>query len=397
MSLLDSVAPRLSAVPFGRVAPRVQESGRPDMTPLSVFLDDGVVPRSSREDNHNRLGEDLSKYLAVEPGDIVFNKLRTWQGGLGVSAHQGIVSPAYFVCRPVAGYVPRFLHYLLRSTPYRQELARISKWMPPSQFDIGWEQLRLLPVLAPCLDEQRAIADYLDAETARIDAIIDRRRRMLDLLTARYRRIISDHTAIGRPVQVRRVVSLCTSGPRGWSEMVAASGSTFIRSANLTRDGIELRTDNLVKVDVPHTAESLRSCTAEDDVLVGITGANAGWAGLVRPAHAGGYVSQHVAMLRPRDVIPKWLAYSIFSHRSQEQLLGSQYGGTKTQLGLADLNNLEISLPERLEQSRLVEDIELAGRQTATAKEVLARQIALLTERRQALITAAVTGELSLG
>ena len=136
MSILASVSwpTAWSRLPFGRLVDRSRESGMPDLEPLSVFLDEGVVPRVSREDNYNRLGADLSSYLVVRQGDVVFNKLRTWQGGIGVSAHQGIVSPAYFVCRPRSGVIPRFLHYVLRSDVYLQELTRISKWMPPAQF-----------------------------------------------------------------------------------------------------------------------------------------------------------------------------------------------------------------------------------------------------------------------
>lgn len=169
-------------VPLGRLVVRTKISGFPELDPLSVFLDEGVVPRSSRDDNHNRLGEDLGKYLLVEPGDVVFNKLRTWQGGLGVSSHTGIVSPAYFVCKPTQGVDPRFLHYLLRSSAYLQELTRISKWMPPSQFDISWEHLRSLPILLPNVDEQCRIVDYLNIETALIDALILKKRRQTELL-----------------------------------------------------------------------------------------------------------------------------------------------------------------------------------------------------------------------
>ena len=179
------------SVPFGRVAPRVQNSGKPDLEPLSVFLGAGVVPRSSREDNHNQLGEDLGKYLVVEPGDIVFNKLRTWQGGLGASRFHGIVSPAYFVCRPTSDYSPTFLQYLLLSSTYLQELTRISKWQPPSQFDISWEQLKLLPIVAPELSIQKEIAKYLDRETARIDALIEMQIRQTDLLRERRQALIS--------------------------------------------------------------------------------------------------------------------------------------------------------------------------------------------------------------
>ncbi len=59
----------------------------------------------------------MSSYLVVRPGDIVFNKLRTWQGGLGVSRYTGVVSPAYFVCRPQESVDPRYYHYLLAVEP----------------------------------------------------------------------------------------------------------------------------------------------------------------------------------------------------------------------------------------------------------------------------------------
>jgi type I restriction enzyme, S subunit len=80
-------------IPLRRAAKRSKEHDAPGLPPLSVFLDVGVVPRSERADNFNVLGEDLAKYLVVRPGDIVFNKLRTWQGGLGVSRYTGIVVP----------------------------------------------------------------------------------------------------------------------------------------------------------------------------------------------------------------------------------------------------------------------------------------------------------------
>ena len=187
MSVLDAVVlpPGWRLIPFGRLVERSREADRPDLPPLSVFLDEGVVLRTTREDNYNRLGSDMAKYLVVRPGDVVFNKLRTWQGGLGVSRYEGLVSPAYFVCRPSTLVEPRFLHYLLRSAPYSAELTRVSKFMPPSQFDILWDDLRVVPILTPELEIQQKIADYLDAETARIDAIISKKHRTLLLLDER--------------------------------------------------------------------------------------------------------------------------------------------------------------------------------------------------------------------
>jgi type I restriction enzyme S subunit len=110
----------------------------------------------------------------------------------------------------------------------------------------------------------------------------------------------------------------------------------------------------------------------------------------------GGFVSQHVAILRPQSVEPQWVAYSLYASRAQDQLFGGQYGGTKQQLGLDDLAELRISRPDRDEQHRRIHamtQVRLAGERLASCLE---NQIALLTEHRQALITAAVTGELNI-
>lgn len=64
---------------------------------LSVYRDYGVIPKDSRDDNHNVTSDDTSKYKYVKPGYLVINKMKAWQGSMGISKYQGIVSPAYFV------------------------------------------------------------------------------------------------------------------------------------------------------------------------------------------------------------------------------------------------------------------------------------------------------------
>lgn len=385
--------------PLWAAARRSKEAGQPTAQPLSVFLDAGVVPRDSRGDNHNQLGEDLARYLVVSPGDIVFNKLRTWQGGLGVSNYYGIVSPAYFVCRPDSDCEPRYLHYLLRSSPYLRELTRISKWMPPSQFDTPWETLRRLPIVAPPLEEQRRIADFLDAETSRIRALESSIQRQLELLRDRRSRVLDsswESTEHGM-VRLGYVSALVTSGSRGWGGYVGESGKPFFRSANLRPDSLEPRIDNLVLVSVSDdvNSEGLRARIELEDVLVGITGANAGWVAVSNEAVAGGYVSQHVGLIRPirSRVDAQWLASVIASPGIQSVLLGSQYGGTKTQLSLPDLRGIRIpNVPiadQRAIAARVTDQVSDIDR----IRIVRGRQIELLRERGRSLITAAVTGQ----
>lgn len=80
----------------------------------------------------------------------------------------------------------------------------------------------------------------------------------------------------------------------------------------------------------------------------------------------------------------------------QDQLIGSQYGGTKQQLGLEDLADLRICLPGLGRQRSIVASLELEKSANRCTLANLSRQVALLRERREALITAAVTGELEI-
>lgn len=180
-SVLDEIQTRFGwqEVPLRAVGVKVSEAGFPNLESLSVFLDSGVVPRSSREDNHNQLGESLDKYQRVLPNDLVFNKLRTWQGGFGISKYEGIVSPAYIIVRLNTEMIhPRFLGYLLKSNPYLAELTRLSKWMPPTQFDISWESLRDLQLRIPPIEVQRKIADYLDEQCHVLDRVHDQHEKV---------------------------------------------------------------------------------------------------------------------------------------------------------------------------------------------------------------------------
>ena len=71
------------------------EKGQPDLRVLSVYREYGVIPKDSRDDNHNATSLDTSGYKVVNEGDLVVNKMKAWQGSMGVSEHNGIVSPAY--------------------------------------------------------------------------------------------------------------------------------------------------------------------------------------------------------------------------------------------------------------------------------------------------------------
>ncbi|MEM9034576.1 MAG: restriction endonuclease subunit S [Actinomycetota bacterium] len=392
MSVVTSLLDRTGweVTPFGRLTRRSKEAGRPDFAPLSVFLDAGVVPRSDREDNHNRLGADLSNYLVVRPDDIVFNKLRTWQGGLGVSKHTGIVSPAYFVCRPNEAIDARYYHYLLRSSVYLAELTRLSKFMPPSQFDIGWEDLRDLPVPQPPLAEQRAIADYLDAETARIDALIAKKQQLIHLLEERIVALI-DETCVGRDITLRRAIE----------RFVDYRGAT----PDKTSDGVPLLTATHIKSgSIDHSLEPVflhhetyeswmrRGFPRRGDVLLTME-APLGEVAQIDSEQVA--LAQRLMLLKPlRELCePDYLAYAFRSTVMQERLRSHATGSTALGIKADRLKGLPLPLPGLTQQSEAVGVLRRAEEVKSSSVACLQDQVDLLAERRQALITATVTGE----
>ena len=143
-----------------------------DMTVLSLYRELGIIPKDSRDDNHNQTSEDTSKYKYVKPGNFVVNKMKAWQGSVAVSDYEGIVSPAYYVYEFTdKSFDKRYFHHLLRGC-YKDEFMRLSGGMRVGQWDLSSEDLDNTLVVIPPIDEQKKIAEFLDAKCSEIDALV---------------------------------------------------------------------------------------------------------------------------------------------------------------------------------------------------------------------------------
>lgn len=187
------------------------ESNRSDLQVLSVYRDYGVIPKDSRQDNFNKTPEDVSRYLVVRGGDLVVNKMKAWQGSLGISIHKGIVSPDYLVARITTANVHReFLHYLLRSPRFTAEYAIRSKGIRPSQWRLYWEDLAQVRIPIVPLQKQIGIVRRLKHEDAWVEGSLSAIHRRLDLLAERWQALITAvvtgqidvSTASGRGVDI---------------------------------------------------------------------------------------------------------------------------------------------------------------------------------------------------
>lgn len=198
VKLRDSGVPWLGEIPahwrstrVGRLFRQSKLLDYPNLTVLSVYREFGVIERASRDDNANRVPDDLSKYQLVEVGDLVVNKMKAWQGSLGVSDFRGITSPDYVVFRPVHSEDPKFLHSMLRMPQLTTVYLSISNGIRIGQWRIEPERFANVEVFLPPLDEQRAIAEHIARESAKLDAVRAATERTVALLKERRAALIA--------------------------------------------------------------------------------------------------------------------------------------------------------------------------------------------------------------
>ena len=160
---------------------------------LSLYREYGVVPKDSRDDNHNVTSEDTSNYRYVRIGDFVVNKMKAWQGSMAVSDFEGVVSPAYYVYNFITNDIDRkYLHYLLRSKCYAEEFRRLSAGIRIGQWDLPKSEFETTCIAIPTLDEQRNIARIIESQISRIDALVSNVQMQIEKLKTYKQSLIAE-------------------------------------------------------------------------------------------------------------------------------------------------------------------------------------------------------------
>jgi type I restriction enzyme S subunit len=385
-----------------------------DFPALSVTKN-GIVPQldtaAKSDDGDNR--------KKVCNGDFVINSRSDRKGSGGVSELDGSVSLICTVLHPQEHVHTPFVNHLLRCQPFQEEFYRNGKGIVADLWSTNFSEMRNILLGMPPLTEQNRIADFLDRETAKIDELVAEQRRLMELLKEKRQAVISHAVTQGlnphapmKPsgiewlgdvpvhwevMSLKRDLDFLTSGSRGWAENYSDEGELFIRITNLTRGSIGLDLTDIQRVAVPDGAEGSRTKVRPGDVLFSIT-AYLGSVAVVPDVFESAYVSQHVALARLRQVrlMPKWVGFVALSLVGQTWFETKSYGGTKIQLSLDDVRDLPIPVPPLDEQCAIVALLETQVTQFDTLTAEAQRAIDLLQERRTALISAAVTGQIDV-
>lgn len=396
----------------------------PDTADVPFLPLEAVWPGDRLDTTRRRHKEAVSTgYTRFREGDILVPKITpTFQAdrtviARGLEGHVGAGTTELHVVRVGPKADARYVRYLLSSKEFLDE-GEASMIGVAGQKRVPDDRLRDLTVPIRDLHRQRAIADYLDAETARIDALIEKKQRMVELLVERRMTVMTDGVA-GRftsdsvvPSSLYWLLFRGTSWREVKLTLVARLGSGHTPSrdhpewwtdctipwittgevAQLRSDRIEFLFETREKISELGLANSAAELRPAGTVVLCRT-ASAGYSAIMGTDMA---TSQDFAtwtcgsLLRPRFLL-------ICLRAMRQDLLGRlAMGSTHKTIYMPDIESLRIPLPDLSEQDAIVDAVWARLRQSDTLMDRLTHQIGLLQERRAALITAGVLGGIAL-
>ena len=380
--------------PFWSLFRRVKKTGFPGEELLSVYRDHGVVPKSTRDDNFNKASEDLSGYQLVKRGSLVTNKMKAWQGSIAISRHRGIVSPAYYVYQPLTDDDDQFLHYLLRSRPYIALYQRISKGIRVNQWDLEHEALRSIPVVLPDPATQKRIAAFLDRETARIDALIEKKERLAATIMEKLLSELEDLTTpeVARRQDMIRFRWVC----RVTEGQVDPSAPDWRDKPLIAPNHIEARTGRLIEIET----------AAEQGAISGKYAFPAGTIlySKIRPNLAKACVSpveglcsaDMYPIIPDRRLRPRFLLMQLLSKKFTDWATLESMRVAMPKINRETLGDYRLWAPAIEVQDRAVAKFFEKQALHQTVADTIKESIDRLREYRAALITAAVSGQIDV-
>ncbi|HUG61872.1 MAG TPA: hypothetical protein VMP03_08500 [Methylomirabilota bacterium] len=340
--------------------------------------------------------------FSLRAGDVLLTKDSETADDIGVSAYVPETMPDVLcgyhlaVARPGPLIDGRFLRWALASTVARSQLEVAATGV--TRFGLREEGVGSVLLPVPTLGAQRAIADYLDSETARIDRAIASVRLAYDLLAERLAAAIE--SIVWREGEPVIPLMRLAQDDRQIQYGIVLPGPDVDDGVPIVKGG-DLLTGKLKAAGLAKTTRDIESAYARsrlraDDTAFAIRGA-VGACALVPKEVEGANITQDVAMIAPRaDVDPSWLLYVLRSPRFQGQAEARILGATIRGINIRDLKRLKvpmIALASQRAQARQIQRLQLEFDSLALAR---ARQAELLLERRQALITDAVTAQVQV-
>lgn len=392
-------------------AERKEKGSDRDFPALSVTMN-GIVPQLETAAKTDR-GDDRK---VVRVGDYVINSRSDRKGSGGISNLEGSVSLISIVMKPT-DIESKFAHHLLRSVAFQEEFYRFGRGIVADLWSTRFDDLKRIQVYLPPNEQQARIASALDRETARIDALIEKKTRFIELLKEKRQALITQAVTKGLDPKVPMKdsgVEWIGKVPTHW-RVVKLKQLGKLKGGSGFPPALQGETDNEIgfykvgdlgkSADGVHLAEANHSITQDQAKKLGARIFDVGticWA----------KIGAALSLNRRRVLVSRACLDNNMTGFIVDQRIGNPSyclvlmsivdfsiharPGAVPSFSEGDQGELQVPCPPLGEQAAIFANIQA---RTMRLDKLLAKtsaSIDLLRERRSALITAAVTGQIDL-
>jgi type I restriction enzyme S subunit len=396
---------------------RVQREIQPEDGVVTAFRDGQVTLRANRRiDGFTESIKEIG-YQGVRKGDLLVHAMDGFAGAIGVSDSEGKCSPVCSVCIPTdekevhVGY----FGYLVRQLAVTDYISSLAKGIRERSTEFRYSEFSVLDLALPPKNEQKTITAFLDHETAKIDALIEKQQRLIELLKEKRQAVISHAVTKGfNPNAMMKDSGVEWLGevPAHWvvkrlKQISPKIGvGLVVNPSTYTRDeGVYFIFGGDVK-EYEFDLSNTRRMSSDDSnsllpsrlnhrdlvcVRVGYPGITA-----VVTEELEGANCASVIVIRKGGFNSDWLCAAMNMWIGRQQVELCSYGAAQKQFNVADAIEFVFPVPPSDEQEEIASFVENAIDRFNLLSSKAEKQIELLRERRTALISAAVTGKIDV-
>ncbi|MCT7570854.1 restriction endonuclease subunit S [Aliarcobacter butzleri] len=385
---------------------------------LSVTQDRGIIKQSDVDIKKDISNDDKSKYKVVLKDSIAYNKMRMWQGAVGINEiDDGIVSPAYVVINPTKEMNTKFYYYLFK-TPYMiSQFGKYSYGLVDDMNSLRYDDFKKIYIPIPPIEEQNKIVDLIDKKSTHIESFIQNKTRFIELLKEQKEAIINEAVTKGIDNSVAfkdSKLDFFGEVPKHWSIRRLSTIGKFSKGGGISRDDLKedglpailygdiytkynIKTEKIFHKISDETAEKSIPISTNNLLFTGSgeTKEDIGKC-IVYVGNETVYVGGDVIIFKQSSESSLYLSYVFNSKGVIAQKMLSAKGEIIVHTYASSLREILFPLPPLEEQLQIAEYIENEFNQIDKLIEKTTKEIELIKEYKISLINEAVSGKIKV-
>lgn len=400
---------------------------------LSVTIANGIIYQDNIENKKDISNDDKSNYKIVPLNAVAYNKMRMWQGAVGVNTLTiGIVSPAYIVAIPNEKILPNFVSYLFKSKIMIGEFDKNSYGLCLDMNNLRYDDFRNIKIPLPPLQEQKEIAEFLDKKCEKIQNYINKKQKLITLLQEKKQALINE-AVCGRVAchTERSEVSTTAYKPSGIEYLGLIPHHWEVKKLKILfslGNGLNITKQDFVSYGIPcvsygeihskypcrldtsihklpyvsetYLADKPQSLLTKGDFVFADTSEDIEGSGNFTSiqSYVPVFAGYHTIILKPKtsEINDLYFSFLFDSFGIRSQIRKEVCGVKVFSITKSILKEIQCLLPPLQEQKEIAEFLDSKVAQIDSVIEKTKRQIELVKEYKNTLINEAVCGRINL-